>query len=54
LKTAAPTGYLIVLTGKHHFSELFDFFLRVLIGCTATETVQFFVVVIFYTFADCG
>ena len=52
LKTAAPSCHFIILAGEHHFAELFDLFLRIFVRCTATETIQFFIVVILDTFAD--
>ena len=52
LKTAAPSCHFIILAGEHHFAELFHLFLRIFVRCTATETIQFFIVVILDTFAD--
>jgi hypothetical protein len=54
LEATAPSCHLIVLAGEHHFAELFYLFVGIFVGSTTAETVQFLVVVIFYTFADGG
>ena len=54
LEAAAPSGHFFFLHGIHDFAELIHFFRRIFFGGTSFETVQFFVVVIFYLFAYGG
>ena len=51
LQASTPSCYFVILAGEHYFAEFFHLFVGIFIRSTATETVQFLIVLIFHFLA---